>query len=442
MPHIDADRSLIDATPTKEFFISMLVRDIDLVDAIADLFDNCVDGARRLKPNGNYEGLWVRIKASPSEFMIGDNCGGIPVDVARSYAFRFGRPEGALQTKHGIGQFGIGMKRALFKLGKKFTVESTSKGSSFTVKVDVEKWKEETNVWNFKFDELDEEESNDLEDCGTNIRVTELNEGVTSAFRLENFRNVLRERLEAKHQETMERGLKVTIDNVHLKSAPSVLLRYRDQLKPGFYEKTYRIPGKPLVVIQSWAGVADSDPVVAGWYVYCNERLILEADQSEVTGWGAGLPRFHNQYARFRGYVYFDCDDADLLPWNTTKNGVSADSTLYRAALQQMVNLGRPVVDFLNALRREERDMKDTGESPLFETIEKAKPTELKAAASSSVFVAPVARPAKAAPRTGVISYRKPLEEIASVQKVLKASSRRAVGEKTFDYFYKAECAK
>src|SRR5271170_1568236 len=176
MPHIDADRSLIDATPTKEFFISMLVRDIDLVDAIADLFDNCVDGARRLKPNGNYEGLWVRIKASPFEFMIGDNCGGIPVVVARSYAFRFGRPEGALQTKHGIGQFGIGMKRALFKLGKKFTVESTSKGSSFTVKVDVEKWKEETNVWNFKFDELDEEESNDLEDCGTNIRVTELNE--------------------------------------------------------------------------------------------------------------------------------------------------------------------------------------------------------------------------------------------------------------------------
>jgi hypothetical protein len=107
-----------------------------------------------------------------------------------------------------------------------------------------------------------------------------------------------------------------------------------------------------------------------------------------------------------------------------------------------MVNLGRPVVDFLNALRREERDAKETGEAPLFETIEKAKATELKAAASSSAFVAPVLRPAKSLPGTGTISYRKPLDEIAFVQKALKVSSRRAVGEKTFDYFYKAERAK
>src|ERR1700736_3839618 len=42
------DSNRIDAMPTKDFFISMLVRDIDLVDAIADLFDNCVDGARRM----------------------------------------------------------------------------------------------------------------------------------------------------------------------------------------------------------------------------------------------------------------------------------------------------------------------------------------------------------------------------------------------------------
>lgn len=36
------------ATPTKQFFVSMLTRDISLDDAILDLLDNCLDGAMRV----------------------------------------------------------------------------------------------------------------------------------------------------------------------------------------------------------------------------------------------------------------------------------------------------------------------------------------------------------------------------------------------------------
>ena len=36
-------------TPTKDFFVDMLTRDIDLNDAILDLLDNCLDGAIRQK---------------------------------------------------------------------------------------------------------------------------------------------------------------------------------------------------------------------------------------------------------------------------------------------------------------------------------------------------------------------------------------------------------
>ena len=36
------------AVPTKQFFVSMLTRDISLDDAILDLIDNCLDGALRL----------------------------------------------------------------------------------------------------------------------------------------------------------------------------------------------------------------------------------------------------------------------------------------------------------------------------------------------------------------------------------------------------------
>ena len=39
---------VVDARPTKRFFVRMLVRDIELVPAIIDLVDNSVDGAKRL----------------------------------------------------------------------------------------------------------------------------------------------------------------------------------------------------------------------------------------------------------------------------------------------------------------------------------------------------------------------------------------------------------
>ena len=40
-------KTYADAKPTKAFFVNMLVRDIELKDALLDLLDNCVDGALR-----------------------------------------------------------------------------------------------------------------------------------------------------------------------------------------------------------------------------------------------------------------------------------------------------------------------------------------------------------------------------------------------------------
>ena len=52
----------VNANPTKEFFISMLTRDIDIKAAILELIDNSIDGAKRLRPDGDYSGLFINIK--------------------------------------------------------------------------------------------------------------------------------------------------------------------------------------------------------------------------------------------------------------------------------------------------------------------------------------------------------------------------------------------
>ncbi len=81
------------AVPTKQFFVSMLTRDIKLEDAILDLIDNCLDGALRLADGDDvdYEKHRIAIQLSSSKFSIEDDCGGIPRDVAINYAFKMGR---------------------------------------------------------------------------------------------------------------------------------------------------------------------------------------------------------------------------------------------------------------------------------------------------------------------------------------------------------------
>ena len=66
----------------------------------------------------NHEGFKAVIGFKKNSFMISDNCGGIPWSL-HDYAFRMGRasdrPRDAPRT---VGVYGIGMKRAIFKIGR------------------------------------------------------------------------------------------------------------------------------------------------------------------------------------------------------------------------------------------------------------------------------------------------------------------------------------
>ncbi|MEL6855788.1 MAG: ATP-binding protein, partial [Cyanobacteria bacterium J06607_13] len=134
--------SLIDASPTKNFFVDMLTRDIDIKDAILDLLDNCIDGIQRSTRGQElserpYEGFWANIELSDKVFLIEDNCGGIPLTVAERYAFRMGKPKGIKDDDDilTIGTYGIGMKRAIFKMGKAAEVFSETTEDAFKVSI-------------------------------------------------------------------------------------------------------------------------------------------------------------------------------------------------------------------------------------------------------------------------------------------------------------------
>ena len=434
----------INASPTKEFFIYMLTKDITLIRSIIDLVDNSADGARRVYPDSRYQGLWVRIEVGTDQFRIVDNCMGIPFDLAKNYAFRFGRPKDMPRTDHSVGQFGVGMKRSLFKLGRRFTIESRTTERAFVVKQDVEKWLEDPDRWQFKFDSIKEYVTSQPSDnSGTTISVTRLHDSVVADFESEIFLRQLKEAIQSAHQETIKAGLAISLNGVPL-DAPIAKLLQSAELKPAHQLLRYSEDGETPVSVRLYAGIAESNPQDAGWNIFCNGRLVLEADGDSVTGWGEDnsrtIPRFHNQFARFRGYVFFDCDDASLLPWNTTKTGVDSDSEMYQSVRLRMIEMMRPVITFLNRLDAE-KDA-DEGEVVLTPLVDKATHMNLESVSEMPHFVSPEALPRRrsSGPRTRKIQYSKPEREINTIKEVLHVATLKEVGEQTFEYFLEMEC--
>ena len=430
--------------PTKGLFIDMLTRDISLSAAIVDLVDNSTDGARRLCSNENYSGLSVRIEVNEGRFKISDNCGGIPVALARQYAFRIGRASGMEPTPHSIGQFGVGMKRAIFKMGYHFTVDSKTALDSFVVNQDIRDWADDSQSWDFRFAEIRDTGAPEAQ-RGTTIIVSDLRDDVAKSFANANWRSRLRLELRTRLQETISAGLAVTLNGVPINVDPLTLLS-DDRLKPALDDICYDHPQAPAN-LKLWCGLGPSeDAALSGWHIFCNGRLVLEADKTDTTGWGstfgAKIPRFHPQYNHFRGYAFFECDDAGRLPWNTTKTGVDLDSPIYRAARQRMGILARPVISFLNALKAEKMRRKQAGlDDPgsLETIIKKSDIAPLRKIAAREAFVAPAVTRSLVRPNNTSIQYNETVARVTKVKEVLKVRTNKDVGLGTFEYFYRAE---
>lgn len=431
--------SKINASPTKEFFISMLIRDITLKDAIGDLVDNSVDGARQITKNKNYNGLSIDIIANKNEFIIEDNCGGFSVDIARKYAFRFGRPSDFAPVKGSVGQFGIGMKRAIFKLGANIVITSKTETTSFKLTINVNKWRNEP-LWDFEFDDAQEGKKFPKTQWGTKIHITNLLKETTDQFSDRTFLTSLNNEIAKENMYNIQQGLKISINGTKLKSEEIFLISNKD-IKPAHQEVKI---GK--VTINLYAGIGKDDLREGGWYIFCNDRLVIGPDQSNITGWTGkgkdGVATYHDQFSRFRGYVFFSSENASDLPWNTTKTSMDLDSALYIAIRQRMIEMMKPVITFLNKLKLEKEKDNPIENQPLNLIANESKEetlTTIQKKELPQVFTFPNLTPRREPASEAKISYSKKTSKVNAIKKFLGLSSNKEVGEKTFDYFYENE---
>ena len=431
----------IDASPTKGFFVDMLTRDIPLEQAVLDLVDNSVDAARRPPEKGGRplaESV-VRIEFDAERFSITDNCGGFNKQEAKDYAFRFGRPASKPASPHSIGQFGVGMKRALFKFGRHFSVVSRSLVDEWAIDVAVDQWERNDRNWLFDWDEFSKHERHLTEGRGTEILVTSLRPEVSAKFSTSYFENQIISLIKSKHRNFLSQGLTISVNGQHISPAV-ILIAVHPSLSPGVNIFNIGKGESSIVHVKIITGVGHSAPKSAGWWVICNGRVVLEADRRDVTGWGYYeeenkrllIPSFHNQFARYRGLAFFDSIDSGRVPWNTTKTDVDQDSPVWRSAFDSMREMMRPVINFLNDL---DQDIDESPEhqSPLLRLVEEARYAPPESLTQPMQFRAPARGDVVLGPRMGRISYQKPVDDIDALKKELGLGSNKAVGEKTFD---------
>ena len=432
--------NIIDGRPSKKFFIDMITRDISIEDAIVDLLDNCVDGASRaskLKNLPDFTSFTIDIVARGDRFEILDNCGGFSLEAATTYAFRMGKPEDiSSEINNSVGRFGIGMKRSLFKLGKKFEVESQHGNDHFRVRVDVGAW-DRKEGWEFEYEIVPP--SQKLKEDGTKVSITELREDVKTQIADPHYHTDLEAIIGRLLNFSLSKGLQINLNAKKVASAKVELLM-SDEVIP------YVIKGEhDGVSYKLIAGLGEvGDPSLSGWYIYCNDRLVLEADRSSITGWDVqGVKKWHPSLVMFRGIVFFDSAETSKLPITTTKKGIDATSSIYQFVFPMMLDAMNNIIPFLNKVATELPDANEYRQR-LGETLSKYSSVSLKSYDFSHCKQAYFHKPilnveALNRKQERRISYSVSAELAEEVKRHAKVRSYKDLGLKTFDYYIRME---
>lgn len=343
--------------------MSMLTRDISLADAILDLVDNCLDGALRLANGGtvDYTQHHVSIEFSEDRFSIEDNCGGIPRDVAKDYAFKMGRePDDDRDSdSETIGMYGVGMKRAIFKMGRDALVRTRHGEDTFEVPISAD-WLDDPGWEPLPINDL-AEGTEVLDAPGTTIVVGELYEGVKRHFRNEAFENEVRAAIAEHFTIFLQRGLTVKLNGVSVEPVHVEVLASNTPDGPAPYVFQNTIDG---VRVSITVGLNSSRPAAsddddsgfeakrssrtAGWTVLCNDRAVIVGDKSRLTGWGDGIPMYHDQFIVITGIVEFRATDAEKLPVTTTKRALDTSSNVWLESLVKMKEGMRVWITYTN----------------------------------------------------------------------------------------------
>ncbi|WP_010630031.1 ATP-binding protein [Halomonas sp. KM-1] len=359
------DEILVSSGFEIDYAHTIITRDINCRECILDLIDNSIDSARRaiVSSSGrvdhtglpvDYSGYEISVGLKNNSFYVEDTCFGISPEEIENRLLVIGKLP---RERLSIGSFGVGLKRALLKIGKTYSISTSYEG----------------NAYRLIFS------SEDLIDSGMPIYAKKLtdqsNESFTQVVISDLTESANREILESISWQTeiieeigvrygvfIKKGLVIKYNNIPVKPlCPSVkkfktIEVQRDiissvpgdvvvKIEAGLHEKyLFKDPASPDLPIENKELTSEY-----GWYFVCNDRVIKKACIEESFGWAK---RWHPEYYGFVGWVFFT-GAADDLPWNTKKTDIDPNSEVFEAIKSKLKN-------YATAYRRQNRKLRDS----------------------------------------------------------------------------------
>ncbi|MGO4128852.1 ATP-binding protein [Inquilinus sp. YAF38] len=433
-----------DASPEKRLFISLITRDISLVAAFLDLIDNSINAAvepvsdkletaedyqRALQDEATKPTVDIFLKLDKDRVEIKDTAPGISAKVAAEHVFKFGRASGSGHESDRLSVYGIGLKRAIFKLGNKIVIRSDHIEGGFDLDLDVAKWaKDAQQPWTFL---ITPRQPAKAEDCGTTIEVTELYDDTRRRLADGVFFGQLRESISKTYAFYLSKFVKIYVNEIRIEG-------FDIKIGSNHASEIFAVDDVTCAVT---AGIGEPQAgsfrdKSSGWFVFCNGRAVISADKTPLTGWaGGGLPIFQPKHRPFLGTVFFVSRDAERLPWTTTKSSINEDSAVWQEAKRYMATIGRVVISFLDSRYNDE----GTELASLdLQTAAGERVSVISAAVSQKRMFE---LPKQSAPESMRIQYDAKVSDVKRVEEYLRRPGMGGaeVGRHTFHYFLRNE---
>jgi len=338
----------IDTRPTKELLVTNLTRDASTEACIFDLIDNSIDAARNSMPQqfpkspdndqlpSSYSSFAVSLEILGDILEVADNCGGMdPQGLASGY-LRFGKQS---EHEYGIGLYGVGLNRALFKLGNNTEITTENASGHAIVKIDRAAYIKDEDNWNITGETISPSGN-----IGTRIVVTGLDPEISRQTSDPEWRSSLIAEMEKRYARFLTKGFSITVNGETLNPDivsvrkngpfPPLVKSFKIDADTSVHieagqHQDHRFPAEPDYDLKTNRGLADQ----YGWSIICNDRVIVHLDASPKTGWDK---KWHNEFSGFVGFVHFTSKDPKKLPWNTPKTDVDTNNQGYQSVLKDM----------------------------------------------------------------------------------------------------------
>jgi hypothetical protein len=272
------------------------------------------------------------------------------VDSLKDSVLRFGDRS---DQSMGIGAFGVGLNRAIFRLGDSVHIVTDTARQRAEIGLEKEKYLESSS-WNVPAQELVSTGK-----ASTTIEIKHLQAATSKNFGDERWVNALKREIARRYGRFLKKKLAIWVNHDPLQNEEVQLreggpipitekfVREDDVTVRIVYgqHRLHKFPGEQGHSEEQNRRLTTQ----YGWTILCNDRAVVMSDKTHQTGWD--VTKFHSDFYGFVGYVNFVSQRPHKLPWTTTKTDVDLNNPAYQAALKVPASgLSAGLTLFLQAL--------------------------------------------------------------------------------------------